>query len=163
AGLIDHEREALRKSDHRNAIRSHEHFEELCAQAGLRVAQRRYYNVVFKALVEDLGLRLWEQWRRTGGPAAPADPPGGAGGEVARGLAARGHEVHAVVRADGRPAREEEAGVVWHRVGWSPPHRLFRFRARPAVDAIAEAVKPAAVMERYYNFGGEGVRTASRR
>src|SRR6185503_12788719 len=30
AGLIDHEREALRKSDHRNPIRSHEHFDALC-------------------------------------------------------------------------------------------------------------------------------------
>ncbi len=64
AGLIDHEREAMRKSDHRNAIRSHEHFDELCAGAGLKVAERRYYNVVFKAVVEDLGLRLFEQWRR---------------------------------------------------------------------------------------------------
>ena len=35
-GLIDHEREAMRKSDHRNAIRSHEHFDALCAAAGLR-------------------------------------------------------------------------------------------------------------------------------
>jgi SAM-dependent methyltransferase/uncharacterized protein YbaR (Trm112 family) len=58
AGLIDHEREALRKSDHRNAIRSHEHFERLCAEAGLRVAERRYYNVVLKAVIEDLLLRL---------------------------------------------------------------------------------------------------------
>lgn len=65
AGLIDHEREALRKSDHRNAIRSHEHFDAMCASAGLRVVERRYYNVVFKALVEDLGLRLVEQWKRT--------------------------------------------------------------------------------------------------
>lgn len=64
AGLIDHEREAMRKSDHRNAIRSHEHFEALCAAAGLRVAERRYYNVVAKAVVEDLLLRLYEQWRR---------------------------------------------------------------------------------------------------
>jgi SAM-dependent methyltransferase len=63
-GLIDHEREALRKSDHRNAIRSHEHFEALCAGAGLEVAARRYYNVVLKAVVEDLLLRLYEQWRR---------------------------------------------------------------------------------------------------
>jgi len=75
AGLIDHEREALRKSDHRNAIRSHEHFEELCAGAGLAVAERRYYNVVFKAVVEDLGLRLFEQWRRRGGHARAAGPP----------------------------------------------------------------------------------------
>jgi ubiquinone/menaquinone biosynthesis C-methylase UbiE len=72
AGLIDHEREAMRKSDHRNAIRSHEHFDRLCADAGLRVAERRYYNVVFKAVVEDLGLRLFEQWRRRRPPAAAA-------------------------------------------------------------------------------------------
>jgi hypothetical protein len=71
AGLIDHEREAMRKSDHRNAIRSHEHFDELCAGAGLRVAERRYYNVVFKAVVEDLGLRLFEQWRKRGKPTLP--------------------------------------------------------------------------------------------
>jgi SAM-dependent methyltransferase len=72
-GLIDHAREALRKSDHRNAIRSHEHFEELCAGAGLRVAKRRYYNVVFKAVIEDLLLRLYEQRRRRS-----ARPAGGA-------------------------------------------------------------------------------------
>jgi ubiquinone/menaquinone biosynthesis C-methylase UbiE len=65
-GLIDHEREAMRKSDHRNAIRSHEHFDSLCAEAGLRVAERRYYNVVAKAVVEDLLLRLVEQARRRG-------------------------------------------------------------------------------------------------
>jgi SAM-dependent methyltransferase len=64
-GLIDHERERMRKSDHRNAIRSHEHFEALCREAGLVVEQRRYYNVVFKALIEDLGLRLYERLRRT--------------------------------------------------------------------------------------------------
>jgi SAM-dependent methyltransferase len=72
AGLIDHEREALRKSDHRNPIRSHEHFEALCAEAGLEVAARRYYNVVVKAVVEDLGLRLFEQARRGRGKAPAA-------------------------------------------------------------------------------------------
>lgn len=80
AGLIDHEREALRKSDHRNAIRSHEHFDALCAEAGLRVRERRYYNVVFKAVVEDLLLRLVEQWRRRGATKVshhePAHDPG---------------------------------------------------------------------------------------
>jgi hypothetical protein len=83
AGLIDHEREALRKSDHVNAIRSHEHFEALCAEAGLEVAERRYYNVVFKAVVEDLGLRLYEQARRKRGSAGK-DP-----GPSSRALAAR--------------------------------------------------------------------------
>jgi ubiquinone/menaquinone biosynthesis C-methylase UbiE len=70
-GLIDHEREAMRKSDHVNAIKSHEHFDALCAASGLVVTERRYYNVVFKAVVEDLLLRLYEQ-RRRGGPAAQA-------------------------------------------------------------------------------------------
>lgn len=71
-GLIDHEREAMRKSDHVNAIRSHEHFEELCAGAGLRVADRRYYNVVFKAVIEDLLLRMIEQRRRARAGASAA-------------------------------------------------------------------------------------------
>jgi SAM-dependent methyltransferase/uncharacterized protein YbaR (Trm112 family) len=73
-GLIDHEREAMRKSDHRNAIRSHEHFEELAGGAGLVVRERRYYNVVFKAVVEDLLLRLYEQRRRKGKVAPARDP-----------------------------------------------------------------------------------------
>ncbi|HVR70080.1 MAG TPA: glycosyltransferase family 4 protein [Vicinamibacteria bacterium] len=95
--------------------------------------------------------------------------PGDTGGsvhvlEVARGLAARGHEVHAVVRAqEGAPAREERFGVVWHRVRWWPPHRLFRFRAQPAVEAVAARTRPQVVMERYYNFGGEGIGTAAGR
>lgn len=82
AGLIDHEREAMRKSDHRNAIRSHEHFEEMCAAAGLQVAERRYYNVFFKAVIEDLLLRLVEQWRRRRRPHHPEPHPHGAASEV---------------------------------------------------------------------------------
>lgn len=93
--------------------------------------------------------------------------PGRTGGsvhvlEVARGLAALGHEVHAVVsRAADRPDQEESSGVHWHRVGWTPPHRLFRFRARRAVAQVAAAVRPEAVLERYYNFGGEGIALAA--
>lgn len=87
-GWIDHEREAMRKSDHVNAIRSHEHFDALCASSGLAVTERRYYNVVVKAVVEDLLLRLYEQRQRrraaaphaTDGhahaPTAPARAPG---------------------------------------------------------------------------------------
>ena len=95
--------------------------------------------------------------------------PGRTGGsvhvlEVARGLAARGHEVHAVIHAEGGAARREEKdGVVWHRVRWWPAHRLFRFRARGSVDALAGETRPQVVMERYYNFGGEGIRTAAAR
>ncbi len=95
--------------------------------------------------------------------------PGRTGGsvhvlEVARGLAARGHEVHAVVhRNAGSPDREDEGGVHWHRIAWSPDHRLFRFRARGPVAALAEALRPDRLIERYYNFGGEGITVAASR
>lgn len=74
AGLVDYEREAMRKSDHRNPIRSHEHFDSLAAGAGLAVTERRYYNVVFKAVIEDLLLRIVEQarGRKTPAPHEPA-------------------------------------------------------------------------------------------
>jgi len=94
--------------------------------------------------------------------------PGRTGGsvhvlEVARGLAARGHEVHAVVhRAAGVPDDEERDGVLWHRVAWRPGHRLFRYRARAAVERIIHSVEPQALMERYYNFGGEGILAAEK-
>jgi glycosyltransferase involved in cell wall biosynthesis len=95
--------------------------------------------------------------------------PGCTGGsvhvaEVARGLAARGHAVHVVVQRGRRQAgTEEQDGVAWHRITWRPPHRFFRFRARPQVAQIAADVQPEAVMERYYNFGGEGLAVATRR
>jgi glycosyltransferase involved in cell wall biosynthesis len=94
--------------------------------------------------------------------------PGRTGGsvhvlEVARGLAGRGHEVHAVVhREAGVPDHEERDGVIWHRISWRPDHRLFRFRARAAVESIIQSVKPNALMERYYNFGGEGILAAEK-
>ena len=95
--------------------------------------------------------------------------PGRTGGsvhvlEVARGLAARGHEVHAVVhRSPGVPDIEARDGVRWHRIAWRPSLRMFRFRAFEAVARIAAAFPPDAVMERYYNFGGEGIAVARAR
>lgn len=94
--------------------------------------------------------------------------PGTTGGsvhvlEVARGLAQRGHEVHAVVHRDrGVPDREDIAGAHFHRIDWFPDHRLFRLRARGTIEALARALAPHVVMERYYNFGGEGVLAAAR-
>jgi glycosyltransferase involved in cell wall biosynthesis len=91
--------------------------------------------------------------------------PGATGGsvhvlEVARGLAARGHEVHAVVDAASTAA--DEPGVRWHRVRWTPHVRFLRFRAGAAVEALLRETRAQAVMERYYNFGGEGVSAAAR-
>ena len=94
--------------------------------------------------------------------------PGSTGGsihvlEVAQGLASRGHEVHAVVHEqDGQPKEEARDGVTWHRIRWSPDHSFFRYRAAPTVEAVATQVRPHVVMERYYNFGGEGVAAAQR-
>ena len=80
-GLVDSEKEAMRKSDHINAIRSHEHFDEIAKSAGLRVQERVYYNVFAKAVVEDLGLKILEQRKRrrsapgeSGGPRDKATP-----------------------------------------------------------------------------------------
>ena len=94
--------------------------------------------------------------------------PGTSGGsvhvhEVAHGLEKRGHEVHVVVRReDARPETESQGGVHVHRISWRPPHRFFRFRAAATVERLARETRPAAVMERYYNFGGEGIRAAAR-
>ncbi len=92
--------------------------------------------------------------------------PGRTGGsvhvlEVARGLAARGHDVHVVVHGmDGAPALELDGGVTWHRISWRPDLRLVRFLARRAVAAVAAVAAPEIVIERYYNFGGEGLSVA---
>jgi glycosyltransferase involved in cell wall biosynthesis len=93
--------------------------------------------------------------------------PGRTGGsvhvlEVARGLAARGHEVHAVVHAeDGAPGEERLAGATFHRIRYRPDHHFFRFRAKDAVGHLLARTGADAVLERYYNFGGEGVRAAT--
>jgi len=90
AGLLDHEREAMRKSDHKNPIRDHEHFDSLCAATGWRVAERRYYNVVLKAVVEDLLLRLVQHARRRRPASSGSHGPGGEAalpGRLALGIA----------------------------------------------------------------------------
>lgn len=78
-GLLDYEREVLRKSDHKNAIRSHAHFDALCSEAGLVVTARRYYNVLFKAILEDVFFRIYEharnRWRGPRQPKAAAVAP----------------------------------------------------------------------------------------
>jgi len=66
-----------------------------------------------------------------------------------------------VHRDAGLAEREERDGASFHRIRWTPPHRCFRFRARGAVEALAARLRPEAVMERYYNFGGEGIAAAT--
>lgn len=86
--------------------------------------------------------------------------PGTLGGSVhvrsvAEGLAALGHEVH-VLTGEGRPGFPTGA-VRWHAMN-APlgSARLRLLRAR-RVRQAAEAVRPQLLIERYHNFGGEGV------
>jgi glycosyltransferase involved in cell wall biosynthesis len=85
--------------------------------------------------------------------------PGTTGGSVhvravAEGLAALGHEVHAVVRATGPlPA----GPVTWHALGAPLGRPQLRLLRTPQIRALARRLRPSVVMERYYNFGGEGL------
>jgi glycosyltransferase involved in cell wall biosynthesis len=87
--------------------------------------------------------------------------PGTVGGSVhvtavAEGLARLGHEVTALV-TPGRPGLPD-GPVRW--VALSPPfmRKELRWARTGRVTRIAREVKADAVIERYYNFGGEGIR-----
>jgi len=90
--------------------------------------------------------------------------PGTLGGSVhvqsvAAGLAARGHEVHVVARQGGRwPA----GPVIWHAL--APPFGLrhLRWMHEGAITRLGQQIEPDVLMERYHNFGGEGVLAARR-
>lgn len=99
--------------------------------------------------------------------------PGTLGGsthtlEVARGLAARGHHVHVVasthegwggIHALARPVSSRYAGVYLHHV--DVPKSLALLSA-PLIGRLARAIRPAIIMERYYNFAGGGMLAAQR-
>jgi starch synthase len=89
--------------------------------------------------------------------------PGTTGGSihvvaVAEGLAALGHEVHALVTPTGSPG---DARVHW--IGLPPPagRKELRWANTGAVRSIARQIEPDVIIERYYNFGGEGIRAAA--
>jgi glycosyltransferase involved in cell wall biosynthesis len=77
---------------------------------------------------------------------------------VARGLAARGHEVHVLAGrgAGGFPSN----GAIWHEMGPPLGRRALRLLRAPRVVELARTIRPDVLIERYYNFGGEGVRAA---
>jgi starch synthase len=88
--------------------------------------------------------------------------PGSKGGSVhvqavAEGLAALGHEVHVLVTQGGA----FPAGTVrW--INLPPPfgRKQLRWARAGAVRRLATALRPDVIMERYYNFGGEGIAAA---
>ena len=89
--------------------------------------------------------------------------PGTTGGSVhvaavAEGLAALGHDVH-VLTTHGR-GPWPSGSVNW--VEMPPPlgKPQLRWARSGDVAALAKSLRPDVIMERYYNFGGEGVLTA---
>jgi glycosyltransferase involved in cell wall biosynthesis len=90
--------------------------------------------------------------------------PGTLGGSVhvqavAEGLAALGHDVHVAAQPGGRwPA----GPVRWHAMAPPLGQPMLRWMRAGAVTALARRVGADLVMERYYNFGGEGILAAER-
>jgi glycosyltransferase involved in cell wall biosynthesis len=89
--------------------------------------------------------------------------PGTTGGSVhvasvAEGLAALGHDVHVAVTPGTEPF--PSGRVRWHAM--RPPFgaKELRWTLARAITALAREVKPDVVIERYYNFGGEGLAAA---
>jgi SAM-dependent methyltransferase len=89
-GLVDNKPERERKSDHLNALTSYELLEELVEEAGFRIEKIRYYNVVFKAVIEDLLLPIVEHnFYRKGPPKRSSNAVEDPSGEVAPSRSAR--------------------------------------------------------------------------
>lgn len=90
--------------------------------------------------------------------------PGTLGGSVhvqavSEGLAARGHEMHVAATPGGA---WPTGPVTWHAL--SPPLGMpaLRWARAGAVARLARRVGAAVIIERYDNFGGEGVLAARR-
>jgi len=86
--------------------------------------------------------------------------PGTVGGSVhvtavAEGLARRGHEVHVLVSPGRGPF--PSGPVRW--TAMPPPlgRKELRWARTGAVTRLARTLNPDAIIERYYNFGGEGI------
>jgi glycosyltransferase involved in cell wall biosynthesis len=91
--------------------------------------------------------------------------PGTTGGSihvaaVAEGLVRLGHDVHvAAMEGDGPfPG----GAVTWHHERPPLDVRQLRWLRAGRLTALARRLQPDVVIERYYNFGGEGLRAARR-
>ncbi|MGE3842487.1 MAG: glycosyltransferase family 4 protein [Vicinamibacterales bacterium] len=85
--------------------------------------------------------------------------PGHVGGSahvegVASGLAALGHDVH-VATTPGDGPRDDR--VSWHAVHAPLNRPQLRLLRASAIRRLVRALQPHVIMERYHNFGGEGV------
>ena len=78
---------------------------------------------------------------------------------VAEGLVELGHDVHVLV-SPGVGGRVPSGRAQWSAL--PPPfgNRRFRLLRARTVTSLASQYRPDAVIERYYNFGGEGILAA---
>ena len=90
--------------------------------------------------------------------------PGTTGGSVhvagvTGGLARLGHEVYALATPGRGPL--PATGVTW--MAMSPPlgSQHLRWLRSPDVTEIAQRLQPDVIIERYHNFGGEGIAAAN--
>ena len=87
----------------------------------------------------------------------PARSAGRCTQAVAEGLAAIGHDVHVAVQPGGRGRRARRSCT-----GTMPPlgRPQLRWLRHGAIRALARDMRADVIIERYYNFGGEGVLAA---
>jgi glycosyltransferase involved in cell wall biosynthesis len=89
--------------------------------------------------------------------------PGTTGGSVhvvavAEGLAARGHEVHALITPGATRPRPSAVRWVPMRPPFGSSH--LRLTRSAAIADLVARVRPDVIMERYHNFGGEAILAA---
>lgn len=90
--------------------------------------------------------------------------PGTLGGSIhvqsaAEGLAALGHEVHVATQPGGA---FPPGAVRWHAMGPPFGRQQLRWMRTGTITDLARRIGAELIMERYYNFGGEGVFAAGR-
>lgn len=91
--------------------------------------------------------------------------PGTLGGSVhveavAQGLAALGHDVHVATQQGlgGWPGGQ----VHWHTMGPPLGRPMLRWMRTGRLTELARQIRADVIIERYYNFGGEGIFAAAR-
>lgn len=97
--------------------------------------------------------------------AAGMEIPGSHGGSVhalqlARGLARAGHEVH-LACLPGDPVQGDLDGVVLHPLPRKSSIEQLELLRSGAVRELAARLRPDVVLERFYTFGGTGLRAAA--
>ena len=85
--VLDNQPERNRKADHVNDLKTYEQLFRLVEETGFRVERIRYYNVVMKALIEDLALPVVEHnfWRKPAMAVDASAPRGNPGHEAPTG------------------------------------------------------------------------------